>query len=867
MEVTAAFASGELDRSSAHMLGLLTLAGLSQTTDSPVTKLIRRLSNFFRDVHNTSNHLGTEDSDLQYRIGHLQRHRGSEWSVYRLHQAQRDYQEGQRWIDAWFGTLPIYSVEELQTYRPPVLQPSETFLTARLPVALHSLLPELHRLCGATDDFSIQAVMLLADIIFAAAVPWAPHLLVYILYSAKRDELTENTLLHCRVLHSWLLECYPGSVIQFDGTLDLSKGNSQGRIGGVIRSVTRLLASHYFDLRPDDPARQFIFQPPEGISERGREGWLPLQGISEPQLHQLCETALPTTSPDFFKLKYAIKYLYDHRGLPFYNHLVLMAMAMAKDEKYKSPHYIWKCLMCLGNELPDMAERLDIRDQDFKAKHLEDYLSRPAEELGLTEQLIRHTETQYRSGSQSVARFLEFHPELSLPTRFILPTLTRRIRHSTSEADYKKDMDAATRRRVDIVIDNWSEVHLLAEFRYLLFRKLMLAYRKALASDLSNFPRSLSVSSTDGLQTLSFRIWNVKTFLAQHPQCGSAQWRLAMANNTQTFLEYLPISEETNVSKNLFWCAKTLIERSLGLSRATIHTSGKAKEYLFSKHGLSRLFRLACREGKHPSDNPPCLFEPDEIYGDVLMAHLFLRLVRTTGLRIHEALQVRTEPEFYYKSGLEYRLKVQRKGRKRSISENNHHPDLTLARGALQVLWALIDLQRRNGADFKVVSQRDYAVRDMDPGEYVFNNGRFALRQAVLTNKLRFLLSDWWKVLGEQRWTRVNAHEYRFGFSNAAFISGREGWLISAVLDHSSMLMTNHYTRLSKRQTDQGNFAVRNAILTGEEGRIEDMHRTEKTTHDMQKSSSRLKMKDIEEVEAMLIAHERELDRRPYVLF
>ncbi|WP_407542433.1 hypothetical protein Q0M94_22810 (plasmid) [Deinococcus radiomollis] len=241
-------------------------------------------------------------------------------------------------------------------------------------------------------------------------------------------------------------------------------------------------------------------------------------------------------------------------------------------------------------------------------------------------------------------------------------------------------------------------MNLLAEFRYLLFRKLMLAYRRASDDTTTGFPKQISIRSPNAEKILNFLVWNVESYISQNPGSVSSGWiAYNRAIKGRTFIEYLPISTALS-EKDSFWCSSILTKYNLYASRRNNPSRGishltrvEPRPFLFSRTGFGSFFRTASRNGARLSQEPPCLFEPDEYYGDVLMAHLFLRLVRTTGLRIHEALQLRTEPEFFYSTGTEYRMKVSRKGRKRPTSAGEGGLDVTLSAGSMRVLWALID--------------------------------------------------------------------------------------------------------------------------------------------------------------------------------
>lgn len=651
--------------------------------------------------------------------------------------------------------------------------------------------------------------------VLPSGAPWTTHLLIMFALMPLDNRHHKRSLQEHYGLYSLLQERWEaaGESDSLPEQIDLTAGSGTAN---QIREAARFLKKYKALISSGGAAVQKYQLNYTDVKKGLAPGWEPLKDFLSPELYQLCTTLLPETSPRFGEVKYIIQRVLklEIRDYPFRQQLVLMAAALAFDSKNVVTKR--KYINLVARNLPKVLDAFKINAKALNPdQHLISYLQATAG------QERDNFNQAYQESALAITALLRSAPEHEATIRAwqLLPMgalLRQQLEYDTADKDGSK----ATREQIDLVREHWQTIHALAETRALAVRLLMLEVGTVLTAHPDGpFPLTCTVHQPD--DTLwPFRIWTTRSYVDAHPDLFDAGW---LDRNKITSTPFLEWREGDEYSLGLGprqptkpWFTRLVAyQNAEKTSRADFIKQMQYTEETFDKMNsyptlepelLSRVFRQVAETDLEANRSPRCLFEPCELFGDVLTALLQLRLARTIGSRQHEVLQVRLEPKFLYKTPPRPNgagpagafIVLYLKGDKGTMDEEATRSIRYIPERTVLTILDLKKLRDSTGQGHVEVQPSDPSLHGLPAGRYLLHNGRKVLRPGETNRRLRFLLFGWEAVVKLPRKGHVKAHDLRHGFATMLALGGFRMAVIAGILGHTDERTSRHYAQQSR---------------------------------------------------------------------
>ena len=804
-------------------LAVVALAGLASASADKVQGVLTALEQLLCEVDGLVD--GAAIPDLHYREAFLQVHSpalrtwqveattgkaGARPRVSKAKRLARSYTKALEWTENWFSES---GDDSLQVHRLQPFGDQAQWIARWLPPQLGEVIQMFESFAlEETGQWAALGLRVLYERIIPSKAPWAVHLaVVYASFTPAEREMRSNANAFGSIHKLLLSKCKEGRFPDDLGELlTFSQADHKGE---AVRTLNRICNLMQRNIARLGWSGLELYTLKLAVMDRPRDlGWAVLKDSLDPALYSVCVGRLQPGHPDFEFVLPAILYLSKNTTHPFYPHLVLMSLALALDPASRRRGTMLKYVRVVAVGLSKTLKRYRIGPDKFDPdQHLAPFLRLPRNEGGSAPQTAKRLRTAFHEGVQAVATFLKGEPAESpvqswqwRPIAVILPV----------QPDDPEDLAAAQERQrdIDLVIRHWTGLHLLAEARTIAVRHLILAVQAALnLTPAGPFPIDIQVALPECTTLWHFRLWNTPSYVeaprelyphgvSRHAETPFLEWRQAVSHDDQPAVVpwFIKLLSYQNIGETLLQQSGLLDD--IGYTKDAFK---KVASYPCLQPGqLRRVFKVATEFDLKNGRPLRCLFEPMELYGDVLTGLLQLRILRVTGGRQHELLQLRLDPEYFEVKELGCVYRVLAKGRKGAKGVEAQLEDRYLSSRALYIVRDLLELRARYGRISDTIRPTGVALDGLSSGRYLFSTDQAVLSDKEFTRRLRFLTFGWDSVLGEKKSKMLRTHELRYGMANLLASGGFRLSTIATVLGHLSERMSAQYARQTLAQQE-----------------------------------------------------------------
>jgi hypothetical protein len=817
-------------------LGLVALAVLSPGPLSHphehVLRVIRRLSRFLGETAFAAGGEQHVVPSVHYRPGFLKLHRPGTLSEDEVEQLELAYISGLKAIERWLAqtTQP----ESVLAHRLPVLATPLEMFARNLPTELTPLIDRLRLRTPKDAPHHALALTLLCDEALTLGAPWTVPLLTWMadLTPQRIHNLTwwkRLKAVHTELLARWRLAGRPPTLAELH---PLTPEDEQRPAVKAYLKISRELWT-MADAHPEEHWRRLA----ELTDRDSVRGWELLEDRVEPRLLQLCQKVIPRSTLEMKVPAKIVRMLARQpHTLNLLTRLTLMAVSLMAEKSVEPPtqlvylyavNQFFRMLFAHGETTPELFDP----DRDLLA-FLESAGASVDSKLVHTRSLMK-LDVSYAACTRAVAAFIDAHPADAdwLSTYHSGPVLDeqiRKLRNTWHKETGKVDVLSADH---SAVVDQVNQLMILAESRYVLVRELMLLVREVQYDSRQAgkpYPWAVDFHVPETEIIWHFQLWRPSEFAELHVP---ADRNMSVPVDGKMFLEYLGTESRGPTVPFDPWFLEYLQMRVRPRKQRAAHlaenfdTENSFKQkasFLNTPHRPHHLHRFINKVVRLAPDSPcdaRCYVDPDDLYMEVLTAICWLRFARTTGVRLHEFLQLRldrmiqisaqastneemSDPYVRDQKGNKRHIvgQISPKGGKQQTAAEDKTVKMLLAPAVQRIIGAIVKLRTDLEGKVATAAPENMAVLHHDNAPYVIQDGKRVLGQGEVIRRVRFLLLGWQGYTGSSSDARVKSHAFRYGFSHGMIASGFNFTELQEMLHHATEAMSARYLTPTQSQ-------------------------------------------------------------------